>query len=99
MTAIRQSAATFSHGTPLKIGYVVLIYLDLLLTMFALQHGFTEMNPFMIRLLRSPMELFLVKALATPFIAWLVPSLILVPSIAMMLAITGWNITGLLILL
>jgi len=95
MTGLRQSAATFNRGALSKFGFIALAYLDLLLTLVAMQHGFSEMNPFMARFLTKPMELFLVKVAAPPFIAWLVPSKLLLPSIALVLAITGWNIAEL----
>lgn len=96
MTYLRHSVATFSRGTLFKIGFIALVYLDLVLTLFALQHGFTEMNPFMVRLLSKPAELVLVKVTAPPLIAWLVPSPLLLPAIALTLGVSGWNIASLL---
>ena len=83
-------------GSRSKVGFVFLIYLDLLLTLIALERGFTEMNPLMLRLLASPGGLVLVKGVAPLFIAWLMPAKLLLPSIALMLAVGGWNIRELL---
>jgi len=96
LTALSYSAAAFRCGLLLKTGFVALIYLDLLLTLFAMQLGFSEMNPVMGRLLSRPSELLLAKVIAPPFIAWLVPGRLLLAAIAFMLAVTGWNISGLL---
>lgn len=96
LSALRSSTATFSRGTAYKIGFVALIYLDLLLTVFALRHGASEMNPVMLRLLDNPLELGLVKVVIPVFIAWLVPSMLLLLSIAFMAGVTGWNLTQLL---
>jgi hypothetical protein len=74
---------------------VALVYVDLVLTLFALQHGFTSVNPFMVRLLSQPELLLLAKVLAPLFIAWLVPSRLLLPSIGFMIAVVGWNIGAL----
>ena len=95
MTALLQSAATFGRGTRYKIGFVALVYLDLMLTLFALQHGFSELNPFMERMLSRPWELFLVKVVAPPSIAWLAPAKFLLPSIGFVLAAMGWNLVAL----
>ena len=95
MTALRQSVATFSHGTLFKVGFILLCYLDLLLTLFALQHAFTELNPVMLRFLSRPGELVLAKMIAPPVIAWLVPDRFLLPSIGFLLAVTAWNVSGL----
>lgn len=96
LTALRQSTATFDHGTLSKVGFILLVYLDLLLTLFAVSHGFNEMNPVMSRFLDRSSELLLVKGVAPVFVAWLVPSRLLWPSIGLMLAVAGWNIAQLL---
>ena len=68
----------------------------MVLTLFAWHQGFGEANPFMLRFLSKPGELLLVKVVAPPFIVWLVPAKLLLPSIGFMLAVIGWNIAGLL---
>ena len=94
----RSSLATLSHAATWKIGFVTLIYLDLLLTLFATQHGFTEMNPFMARLLSRPGELYLVKVVVPLCIVWVVPAKLLLPSIGFMLFVVGWNVKEILAL-
>ena len=94
---IHRSVATFGHGTRWKFGFIALVYLDLLLTLFAVQHGYSELNPIMTRLLSRPEELLLVKGLAAPIIAWLVPAQLLLPSVGVLLALAGWNISELLV--
>ncbi len=92
VASLRESTATFARGTSYKVVFIALIYVDLLLTLFALRHGMTEQNPFMIRLLQSPWELGFVKVIAPIFIAWLVPSRLLLLSIVFMTIVAGWNL-------
>lgn len=91
MVELRQSVATFSRGANFKLSFVFLVYLDLVLTLLAVGHGFNEMNPFMQRMLSRPAELTLVKGVAPLVIAWLVPAKLLVPAIALLLFVVGWN--------
>jgi len=91
MVELRQSVATFSHGANSKLSFVFLVYLDLVLTLLAVGNGFSEMNPFMQRMLAKPAELALVKGVAPLFIAWLVPAKLLIPAIVLMLGVIGWN--------
>jgi hypothetical protein len=92
MLALRQSVATFGHGTVYKLCFIGIIYLDLVLTLFAMERGFTEVNPYMVRLLASPESLLLVKVMAPILIAWLVPGRLLLPSIGLMVAVSAWNV-------
>ena len=41
--------------------------------------------------------MLLSRVVAPLFIAWLVPAKLLLPSIALMLAVTGWNVHELLV--
>ncbi len=91
MLALRESVATFRSGTFFKLSFVGLVYLDLLATLYAVNHGFIEMNPIMAQLMNRPGELFLVKVVAPLAIAWLIPSKLLLPSIALLLLVTGLN--------
>ena len=68
------------------------------MTLFAVNHGFTELNPVMVSLLDSPGDLLLVKVVPPLFIAWLVPGLLLLPSIGALLLVSAWNIGALLTL-
>ena len=97
MTALRYSAATFGHGTLWKVGFLALVYLDLLLTLYAVDHGFRELNPFVSSLLSRPVELLLIKGIAPIGIAWLVPARLLLPSVCFMFLVVGWNIGALLL--
>ncbi len=91
MLTLRESVATFRSGTLSKISFVSLVYLDLLGTLYAVNHGFIEVNPFMALLLNRPGELFLVKVVAPLASAWLIPAKLLLPSIALMLLVIGLN--------
>ena len=92
MTTLGRSAATFAHGVPWKLGFVALMYLDLALTLIAIQHGFIELNPFVDRLLNRPSELYLLKVAAPFLLAWLSPARLLIPSVAFLGAVAVWNI-------
>lgn len=91
VTALRQYAGTFGSGIEWKLGFVVLVYLDLVLTLIAIQFGFKELNPLMVQFLSSPEELIIVKVVLPPIIAWLVPARLLAPSFALMLLVAGSN--------
>ena len=95
MLALRQSTATFAHGTALKVVFIAVAFIDLLLTMSAVQQGFVEMNPIMVRALGNPLELVMLKVMAPVFIAWLAPDKLLIPSIGLLMAVTGWNMAQL----
>ena len=69
VTALRQYAGTFGSGIEWKLGFVVLVYLDLVLTLIAIQFGFKELNPLMVQFLSSPEELIIVKVVLPPIIA------------------------------
>ena len=91
VTALRQYAGTFGSGIEWKLGFVVLVYLDLVLTLVAIQLGFNEVNPLMVRFLSRPEELIIIKVILPPIIAWLIPARLLAPSLAFMLLVAGWN--------
>ncbi len=95
MAILRQSVATLERGLPSKIGFVALVYIDLVLTLFAIQHGFSEINPFMVQMLSRVELLVLAKVVAPLFIAWFVPAKFLLPSIGFMVIVLGWNIATL----
>lgn len=97
LAAISQSVGTFTRGTLFKASFLVLVYLDLLLTLVALDLGYIEMNSYMLRLLSRPPELLMVKGATPVLIAWLVPAPLLLPAIGFMLAVSVWNIGQLLI--
>ena len=60
------------RGIALKASYVFLHQLDLVLTIFAMQHGLSELNPLMRGLLASPLQLVVAKFIIPLLIAWLI---------------------------
>ncbi len=95
MGELRLSFATFAHGTGLKVTFLALAYLDLALTLYALSVGHVELNPLVAGLQDRPLGLLLVKVGMPVLIAWLVPARLLLPSIALLFAVTGWNVASL----
>jgi hypothetical protein len=95
VTELRATAATFSRGTSYKMAFVGLGLADLLITLYALSLGHSEMNPVFNSLRSNPMGLFLLKVGAPMAIAWLVPGKLLLPSIALLFAVLGWNLAEL----
>ena len=91
MRQLTATAATFSRGTNFKMTYVVLGLVDLVLTLYALHVGYTERNPLFAALQDDPVGLFFLKVVGPVFIAWLVPAKLLLPSIALLCAVIGWN--------
>ena len=99
-TQLRQcfNFAQFRKGLGLRIAYVILHLADLLMTVFAANAGFYEMNPFMRELLGSPAQLVTFKLVIPLLIAWLVPARLLIPALILLLAIIGFNVKELLML-
>ncbi len=96
MLTMLRPTTTLSDGALWKLGFVALAYIDLVLTLYAVQSGFTEMNPVVLRLLTRPGELFLVKVVVPPLIALLVPARLLLPSVLLMVMVSGWNLASIL---
>ena len=86
-----QTMATFRHGTQEKLLFLTLVYVDVVVSSFAVSAGFSEINPLMAQLLASPMMLILVKGVTPMVISWLVPSRLLLPSSLFMVLVLGWN--------
>ncbi len=80
----------------LKISYLSLQQVDLALTLFAANLGFAELNPFMKDLLAAPLQLAMIKVVIPLLLALLVPGKFLIPGIALLAVIIGWNIKELL---
>ena len=99
MLRLFDSAATLRRGVREKFSLVFLFYLDLVLTIYAISRGLSELNPYMQILLTNPLLLLLVKAVAPLFIVWLVPAKLLRPSIAFMVFVTAWNARELILFL
>jgi hypothetical protein len=100
-TEIRRyfSAAEFKKGLSLRVTYVVLQTADLLMTWFAVSAGYEELNPIIRGFLDTPMQLIIFKLIVPLAIAWLIPARLLLPALALLLVIIGFNITELLLLL
>lgn len=69
--------------------------IDLALTLYAINVGYTERNPLFASLRDNPLGLLFLKIVGPTFIAWLVPARLLIPSIALLCAVIGWNIATL----
>ncbi len=93
--AVFASAATFGSGTRYKAAYLLLAYADLVLTLYALGHGFNELNPYVAGMQDNLGVLFLTKGIGPLAIAYLAPAKLLAPSIALLAVIAGWNVSAL----
>ena len=87
------------RGIALKASYVFLHQLDLILTILAVQHGLSELNPLMRGLLASPLQLVVAKFAIPLLIAWFVPAKLLIPAVLLMCLVIGWNVKELFLLL
>jgi len=94
-----ESSATFRKCTAEKTVFVFLGLCDLVLTVLAVNLGLTEMNPVVRFLVQVPALLWLVKLFIPVFIAWLMPGKLLIPSIALLVLVVGWNIKELAVFL
>jgi hypothetical protein len=97
MTNLLASAVTFKKATPEKLAFIILNMIDLGLTLFATSFGAHELNPLMHQMLATPYMMYVVKLIIPLFLAWLLPGKILIPSIALLAVVVGWNIRELLI--
>ncbi len=93
------SAVTFKKCTVEKIAFILLNLIDLGLTVYAVSHGANELNPLMRAMFGSPYQLLLVKVILPVFFAWLVPGKLLIPAIAVLACVVGWNFRELLMVL
>jgi hypothetical protein len=89
---LRATTATFARGTNYKVAFIALGLVDLFMTLYALGLGYTEQNPVFAALQHDPLGLFLLKVAAPVGIAWLSPACLLLPSIALLCAVIGWNV-------
>jgi hypothetical protein len=83
--------AEFKKGLGLRVAYVALQFADFLMTLFAANSGFKEINPVMRGMLGSPLEMVTFKLIVPLAIAWLVPARLLIPALVLLLAIIGLN--------
>ena len=95
---ISENHAARSRGLGLKVSYVLLHQVDLILTLFAVSVGFSELNPVMRSLLHSPLQLFVFKLVIPLLIVWLVPSKFLIPALAFLALVVIWNVKEILLL-
>ena len=83
----------------LKISYLSLHLLDLMLTLFAVNLGFMELNPFIKGVLASPLQLVVIKFLIPLLIVRFIPAKLLIPGILLLSMVVSWNIKELCFLL
>jgi hypothetical protein len=91
------SAITFRKATTEKIAFISLNVMDLVLTLFAMNLGADEMNPVMRGMIHSPAALYTAKLLIPLCLAWLLPGKLLIPSIAVLVFVVGWDTRELLV--
>ena len=87
-----------SWDIALKVLYLVLQSMDLGLTVLAAQMGYLELNPFMRAALTSASTLLIMKLFIPLLVCWLLPGKYLIPAIALLAVIVGWNIKELVLL-
>ena len=93
------STATFRQCMPEKVSFVLLNQVDLLLTVFAVSLGLSELNPLMRHLVAMPAMLLTIKCAIPLLIAWLVPGKLLLPAIILLAFVVSWNLKELLLFL
>ena len=91
--------AEFRKGLSLRVAYMALQLADCLMTIFAVNAGFEELNPVMQGLLGSQVQLVTFKIIVPLAIAWLVPARLLIPALVLLLAIIGLNVKELIFLM
>ena len=94
-----RSDSGYLRDVAIRASYVFLHQVDLILTILAVSNGFSELNPLMRSLLTMPLQLLVAKLVIPLFIAWLIPSRLLLPAILLLSIVVGWNIKELLLLL
>jgi hypothetical protein len=99
LSGLFDSSATFRKYTAVKLSFIGVGLLDLLLTVMAMNLDSVEHNPYIRFLVQIPVLLLAVKFFIPVFIAWLIPGKLLIPSLALLVLVVGWNIKELAILL
>jgi hypothetical protein len=97
LAGLMASAITFKKCTIEKMTFIILNLLDLGLTIFALSQGAHELNPLMRSMMTSPAQMYIAKMILPLFLAWLLPGKLLLPSIALLLFVVGWDVHQLII--
>jgi hypothetical protein len=90
------SAITFKKCTLEKLAFIALNLIDMGLTLLAASQGAHELNPIMRNMVSAPAQIFLVKAVFPILFAWALPGKILIPSIAVLVFVVGWDVRELL---
>lgn len=75
-----------------RMTYILLQQTDLVLTTYAVSHGFIELNPFMHGVISSLLLLILIKAVIPLLIALFIPSKLLMPACGLLLFVNVWDI-------
>ncbi len=99
MSELLATTATLKRGTTIKMFFVFLAFADFFLTLFALRLGFAEHNPLVESLVGNPAYFFMFKVMVSLFLAWLIPSRLLLPSLALLFLVVAWNLKEFLIFL
>jgi hypothetical protein len=86
------SALTFKRGTTEKLVFIGLNLADLILTLFALSLGLHEINPVIRSISGNLFQMYTVKLVIPLLIAWMLPGKLLIPSIALLVFVVGWDI-------
>jgi hypothetical protein len=86
------SALTFRVATREKIAFIVLNWIDLSLTLFAMTIGANELNPVMRNMFTNPVYLYSAKLLIPTILAWVLPGKVLLPSIGLLVLVVAWNV-------
>ena len=86
------SAVTFKKATALKVSFILLAFLDLVLTILAMYLGLGEMNPMVRFLIHVPVLLVFIKLVIPVAAAWIMPGRLLIPCIAVLGGVVVWNI-------
>jgi hypothetical protein len=89
---LTESALTFKKCTLEKLSFIILNLVDLGLTIFAASLGAHELNPFMHNMFNTPYMLYSTKLVIPLALAWLLPGKLLLPSIALLAFVVGWDI-------
>jgi hypothetical protein len=97
ISELRVSALTFRKCTLEKLAFIILNLVDMGLTLVGLSVGAQELNPLMHNMCNSPYQLFLAKLAIPLFLSWLLPGKLLLPSIALLVFVVGWDVRELLI--
>ena len=97
LASLMASAITFKRGTTEKIAFISLNAIDLVLTLLAMNLGAREVNPFIRGMISTPVALYTTKLLIPILVAWLLPGKLLIPSIAVLVFVVGWDVREVLV--